>query len=305
MNLPVFKQMHYVSPSSFGSHKNCEYLTYLSRLAGFKEFMKDEQNEAAAIGTAFDLFIKDKIERECKLPTNHLLTLGHLLTTTIDKQHREVAEKWGRKISEIYIKLGFLDRVTDFRGDVHINSELRGNVHGVPIFGILDLSLDKLPVDWKTRGFTSVKGAYPKKGWSKRWKYDLSSGKVVREEARSEDKYHLEKVYEPWAIQMLFYNWMLGNTVYRYEIEEICKHGDVIEFAHHKGSISEPFATKIAEELCIMWDKLFGKMYWAEIEEPHPNTWMCEKFGTICKAAHVCKFYEATLGSEENRSMYT
>ncbi len=304
MKLPVFKQMHYVSPSSFNSHQSCEFLTYLARLAGYKEFLQDKQGIAAAIGTAFDLFIKDKIERELSLPRNPELNLAYMLKTRIDEEHREVAEKTGRKIAKAYIACGLLEPILKFRGDVHVDVELRTIHLGVPIFGILDLALDDLPLDWKTRGF-SKSSAYPKKGWVKRWDWDLETGSLKnRDENPKPDKYHLEKVNPIWAIQMLFYNWCLGRKQKHYVLEEICHHNDIISFARHEGSISEEFETSISEKLVVMWDNITGQMYYAEIEEPSPSKWTCEKFGFICKAAHLCKYYENTLGREDRRGDY-
>jgi len=312
MNLPIFKQMPYISYSTFMKWRNCQFQVYLSRLAG-NPFIPYPETLATAVGTAFDLFIKDKIVRELDLITNPNLTLGWLMENRIGEEFRTQALEIGRHLATTYIELGLLDKILNSRVDVYPDRELLNRVFGVPILGIIDLGVDARPIDFKTRGFQSK--AYATKGWNRKVDYSLKH-KIITEifEARKPDEHALEKNNIPWAIQMLFYNWLLQGSLdtsakmrtekIPYHVEELCKHGDTISFVTHKGFLSKEFENEIAEEVVQCWDSVSSNMYNAEIKEPSPKRSMCEKFNKICDVAHWCKFYKHTLGDPKRRDSY-
>ena len=60
MKLQVFRQMSYISPSSFLKWRSCQYKIYLQRLAGLS-YIPDPQSVAAAIGSVFDAQVKHVI----------------------------------------------------------------------------------------------------------------------------------------------------------------------------------------------------------------------------------------------------
>lgn len=299
MNLPKFKQLAYISPSSFMTWENCQFHTYITRLAGFP-FIKRTVGLAAHIGTAFDLFIKDKIERELNLPKFKKLTLGCLFADRVPEEFREEAQAVGRQLATLFINNNHLDLILNHRGDVVVDREMYGRVNQIPILGIPDISLDSVPIDLKTRGFISEKGAYPRKGWSQRWDYNFKTGQLLR---REENPAANDSLYEPWKIQMLFYNWLLQQCKEKeYLIIEICKHGETVSIVTHKGAIEDSFSKNIIERLYSMWTAIHEKLLFAEINEPLPRVRKCERYGTICEAAHLCKFYLNTLAIPERRA---
>ena len=302
MDLNVFRQLSHVSPSTFIKWKGCQFRIYLTRLAGNK-FMKQKQGLAAAIGSAFDVFIKHHIAevRGIKLP----ITLKKMLIEQVE--HPEAVAK-GRHIAMAYLKTDLLTPFLETTETLLLDQELIHRHNNVPILGQLDLIYKDIPFDWKTRGFASKYSTSPFKGYTFRTDYNELTGNCTEQavDPMKLTRYHLEEVNLTWAIQMLFYNWCLRKVTsdFKYIIHEIVKQKDRIVFAVHKGTFSTEFIEKISGQLEAMWTQITDKMYYAEIEEPTPSKSICEAYKIVCEAAPLCKFYENTLGHPDRREDY-
>jgi len=294
MRLPVWRQLPYISPSTFLKWQSCQHRVYLSRLAGFK-YKHEPQGLAAAYGSAFDSFIKGHIAKELNIKTK-VLTTEHLLRQTVDKQHQDVAIPMGKYIAEEYLKLGIIDEF--IKPEVKLDQELYGMHNAIPILGQLDMIPNDMPFDWKTGGFTSYKGRYPKKGWWKKWVLNVKTGDI--KEYESHDEKPLDKIDTFWATQMCMYDWLLHNPERPYIIHEIVQHANKISFVIYRGNISQEFNDTLENQVAAMWSNITNDMYHAHILEPTPSRWVCHKFGVLCEVSEECIFYQRTLGDPSN-----
>jgi len=295
MKLPVWRQLPYVSPSTFMKWESCQHRVYLSRLAGLK-YHREPQGLAAAIGSAFDSFIKDYIAQKRGIKAG-ALDLNNLLSKTVAKEHQEAAIPKGKEICKIYVDLGLAEQFLDPSVDIRLDQEMYYMHQTIPILGQLDLIIDGKPMDWKTGGFTSVKGGYCTKGWEK--KIDVKGDQVKNYETN--DPRPLEQGNPAWATQMCFYNWMLRNIAQTYTIHEIKQHSGTISFATHTGSISKEFEDDVFSRLNCMWANITGEMFHAHIQEPTPSQWVCRKYHVLCEVATDCVFFMRTLGDPDNK----
>lgn len=308
MKLPIRRQITHISPSTFADWKRCQYKVYLKKQSG--EILPTFKSSLAmTIGIAFDAFIKDYIAKKRGI-RSPLLDLNYMLTKSIPEELREESIKQGREIAKIYIELGLAKPYLENIYDILLEQELYAQINHVPILGQLDMIVNGIPFDWKTRGFENNR-AYPHKGWHRHVKYNTRDGSHV---LIGEDPHiSMEDKNTPWAIQMMFYNWLVGNEVKRtYYIHEICKCDDYIHFVLHKGEISCAFELYLIKDLKLMWEHITNgdakepnlEIGLSIIEEPKPSRSVCEAYNSVCDVACLCKWYASTLGHETKREHY-
>lgn len=305
MKLDIFKALTHISPSTFNNWRDCQYKIYLNKLAGLP-YIKGKQGLAAAIGTSFDAHIKNYLSMLLSIDRDDL-NLNYMLNKGIDAEHRQEAIRMGEILFHLYIDSGFVDFEPHILQLVlQLDLERYRIREGIPILGILDMTLNGIPFDWKTRGMTSKTGAYPTPGWCERWKIPKGDIRKIKKEHNSCHTLEegIEKTNKTWAIQMVFYNWLMGNEEHKYIIHELTKRGDDYWLAKHEGTISQEFVQQIFRLLKKFWTAISGDDYKARIEEPNPHQNICEKYGVVCQVADQCKFYENTLGNPLRRSNY-
>lgn len=304
MNLPMFRQLSYISPSTFIKTENCSYWLYLARLAGFP-YVEQPQSEAAAIGSAFDIFIKDYIARKREMDAPFLDP-----TYAIKKVKVEGALEKGKEIALAYIKTPLIKHYLECKS-LRLDQELYCTTSGVPILGQLDAIPDNVTADWKTRGFMATRNMSPTPGYIKRWDYNIKTDDLVEKPRHDNAGLPLEQINETWATQMTFYNWLLHNISDRpswnhfIRMEEITRCNDTHwAFCLYETTVSTHFIHKIYKKLIELWENTMGKMYSCDIEVPKPHARKCEKYNTICEVAHRCKYYMETLGDKKKRMHY-
>lgn len=288
MNLLVIKPVSHISPSAFQMRARCQNLFYLLRMAGFP-YVKTKQTVAMAYGLAVDAFIKDYIAKKIGNKSPHLD-----LTTNLDeidlvdpKVCRDSLIQEARKIAVRYIELGFVEGLLDQR--LMIEADIYS--HAVmPISGKIDLVVNDIPFEWKLRGFGSDKKCTPTNGYI----YGKhSDGEPLMEVPAAS----IEQTNVPWAIQLVFYNWLLNphrsHTVNRYKIHEIVKNPDVdggFSVAVHDGTIPELFASDLWDQVMAMWQEINGLE--TSVEEPNPGEYKCFAYGNRCPVADKCKAFQ-------------
>jgi len=300
MNLPIFRQMLYVSPSMFLKWRMCQQKVYLSRLAGHT-YPEADRSYPASVGTAFDAFIKDYIAKKRGM-ISPVLQLDFLL-----KGLSKESIEHGRIIAKAYIISEWIKPLLEAK-DLKLEQEVYANFGGIPILGRIDAIINDIPLDWKVRGIRSVNKMYPTKGYGERYEYDLSTDKGTKVIYLANQKVPqdipLELRNEDWAIQLLFYNWLVRSTPYKFQIHEIVQQDNKLIFVNHEYIITLAFSNKIKAELDQMWKCIAGHLYHAEIEEPRPRTQICESYGSLCEVAQFCTAYMKTLGDPERRVNY-
>lgn len=292
MKLLLAKPLTYISPSAFMTWKSCQFKIYQSRLAGHK-YMDMKQSPAAAIGTAFDAFIKHCIaSRTGKLqPHNHI---DRLLTDLNCDNKGDIITK-GKSIAKQYIDMGYVDKILGKYGDIDVECNRYSNFGGVPILGKIDMVVDNVPFDWKTRGWASNYPISPTKG------YSHSSHNDRR---HPEYGLPLNVINDRWAIQLTFYNWILGNDNPPIIHEIFPKRDGTVAVSIYDTIIQVGFVNQLRVELEEMWETIMGQGIYTDIKEPVPRKSLCEAYNSVCVVAHLCKKYKDTLGNPERRELY-
>jgi hypothetical protein len=299
MKLEVFRQIAYISPSTFMKWKNCEYSVFLQRLAGYP-YVREPQGLAAAIGSAFDALVKDvMIKRKgWKSP----FTLKGMLknNVTIEGEQRSIAIEQGRYVAAQYIKSDLFIKLMDCVQEVE--REYYANIGGIPILGQLDARVDGMPFDWKLRGFASKNIPSPTKGFNVR--YNLAT---VIEEPMHKERFPLNEKNENWAIQMAMYDLCTKAFMNKYIIHEITPNCMV----EHKGNIASntikaetlnvPFYRQLLKELTDMWEAIHGQLEYADVPPPDPHEQKCHKWGVICGVAEKCAQYKRIMLNPKRR----
>jgi len=291
MQLQVFKQLPYISPSTYLQWESCQYKVFMSKLSGL-QMPAGEYTRPAQIGNAFSAYVIDYIVQKRNLDAPH--TNLSIALANIDDENRTVAKMAAKAYIKAKLCEPFMDAI-----DLKVEQELYGRIGGVPILGRLDLIVDGYPEDFKCRGFNSK--AYPTTGYSKRidWNLLTDSGQVI---APDEIDEQIDKDY--WLVQLCFYNWLLCRTEAKYKIHEICYQPNKLIFVVHEGFIPRSYRLKLMKKVEQMWEAVSSNLYYAEIQQPRPSKWTCEKWNTVCKCAPVCTYYKRTLGDEQRRSHY-
>lgn len=293
LNLNVITPITYISPSAFNMWKQCEHKFYLLRLAGYP-YLERKQTKAMAIGLAVDAFIKDAIvsRREIMNPGPHLDLKSNLLSIPMDIIND------AKIIAKAYIDSGFFDLLLNAKTLYLENTRYRQE--GIPILGKIDAIVDGVPLDWKCRGFVSEKLPSPTRGYTKCRSISFSNG--VMNEGPHPDRIWIEAVNLTWAIQLLFYNWLLKTMPYDYIIHEIIPTKDGIKVSELTGSFSNTFAFKIQHELEALWLNI--KELKTNILEPDVRPHICEAYNSICEVADKCNAYKKTLGNAGYRKKF-
>ena len=293
----------------FMKWRACQFKVYLSRLAGHT-YPEAERSYPASVGTAFDAFVKDYIAKKRNIKNIPTLDLSRLLTG-LSKESIE----HGKIIAKAYIESGWIQQFLDVK-DIRLEQEVFKNHGGIPILGRIDAIINDVPFDWKVRGtsLTSNYTTYPTKGYGERYEYDLEKLKgqkvIYLSNQKVPQEIPLEQRNEEWGIQLLFYNWLIRSTPYKFQIHEIVQQssgkagGGELIFVNHEYVISLEFSYRIKAELDIMWKQISEQLYYAEIEEPRPRTQICEAYNSLCEVAQFCTKYMETLGDPERRVNY-
>lgn len=299
MKLPVIVPRTYISPSSFNTWRTCRTKFYYTYLAGLP--WKDrKQSLAAAIGSAFDAYIKDYIaqkrggvladRRDCKV---NVALAGIKLVDGLDMKRDIIPPS--KQLAQEYIANGFADRYIN-ANLLDLNRTLYILFGGIPIYGIVDIIMNDEPIDLKTRGFASDRTTSPTPGYHTR----ISSKGENKFEHKLCGEIMMEDQREDWAVQLLWYKWMINNSCNAH-IEEIVKTASGWDMAQHTLKFSLKFIEDVKKELGLMWENISGLN--CDIDPAMPEVFKCEKYNQLCDVAAHCHEYQVTLGHPENRSM--
>lgn len=298
MRLPIFRQMSYISPSTFLTWRKCQYKIYLSKQSGFT-YEQQPQSIYAQVGTAFDAFIKEKIARTRNI-RSPILNLDRML-----KGCTQEAIDVGIRLAKQFILCKTLFEPLINAPEIYIEQEVHRIVGGVPLLGRIDLIVNGVPLDFKVRGYKSKNTVSPTSGYIGKyvWYGEPHNQWVNREPNLIPGQ--LEFSNEDWAVQCYIYCCIVCHLPAVGWIYELCIQPDEsLIIVEHNNELSENFMNRIRKELEEMWDKLTDHFYFSHIQEPIPSVRICEAYKTLCDVAHLCKFYKETLGDKERRAAY-
>lgn len=289
LDVLIIKPLTYISPSTFITWSKCQNRVYQGKLAG-KAYIPRITSKAAAIGTAFDAFIKHAImtrrKEDCP-ETKQLQFIFDKLKKDLEKG-LDIDEicKEGRALATGFIKRGFINEFVDLNNKISLDVEAYRICDGIPLLGIIDIIKNGIPVDLKTRGFGRDKKTYSHGGYVE---------KITAEGVKKIGIHELLELKSmDWAIQLYFYSKILEVDSCR--IIEVCNQTNgTFETAFHDSKFSSTFSTEIDRKIEAMWPSVSGLS--TQIKEPVPG-WQCREYGTLCEVALRCPKFISTLAAE-------
>ena len=246
----------YLSPSSLMQAENMPNTFYLTRLIADR-MEREPQGLAAAVGSAFDYYIKMLLfEKKFGHKELKLLELKKGIETNIEEAFRA-----GKSAFRTYKESAFnLEEYYD------VELSLQKDIEGVPLLGKLDASCKDIrsndaykkviPFDWKTTGYTSKSTTSPPKGYYRKWMGTMPkpSHKLF------EPEIPFELINKKWSVQMCTYGWLMG-----YEVGEpfygridvlIWNKGVVNQVTQYRGLITPEYQRLLIERYKKVWNDL-------------------------------------------------
>lgn len=267
--------------------ENCNYYHYLRKLSG-QQLPSEPSFVSPAIGTVFDICCKSWFATHHKLPIDRKALWENV---NVAPEH-SFAIKEGRDLFKKYVRSHAFpkDSITnvDFVDPPVCQFKISPTLV-VPIFGYLDAAAGLIPFDWKTTGYNSSYQKSPTPGYNAC--YDLDNN-VIWKGKHKRNGEPLDHLNRRWAIQCLFYSWMLGNEACPAGIihELIYRPNDVL-CATFMATISDEFIDEIKQKLGEMWEQSQTGL----LPEPYPSAGQCHQFGRVCNASHLCEFYQEEM----------
>jgi len=277
MKLEIKKQLPYISPSAYMAWENCEYFHYLRKLAGLK-FPRQPQSDAAAVGTVFDICVKSYMAKQ----------LGEVIDREKLWKNLEITSsqsgviKAGIELWKLYYKSEAFHRMKTMVTSVDLKCETEHN--GIPIFGYPDAQTRIDPFDWKTSGYNATYTRSPNPGYS--ICYNLSEGGVWKTMHKRCGE-PLDKLNYAWAVQCLFYSWMLDVPTPGGVIHQLIFQPNRILCAVLDARISDECIEKTEKGIARMWEQSLS----GDFDYPTPGDRICKSYGQWCEAACHCDYH--------------
>lgn len=288
MQLSIYKPLPYISYSTFNLARACQYSAYLIKCSKHT-IPRETETEQMALGTAFDAYIKYYLALELGKEKEGKNKLAQLLSGIAESNAHVMT--LGHEICRYYIAQGKLTHLMEMGlTDIELIEEKHVKspkiIAGIPIFGRLDAVLkNNVPLDWKVTGYKSTRTVSPKKAYYRR----IQCG--IEQPPHHEVGLPLELINKDWAEQLLFYNWLMGNKLYRGAIELIVVTPNGLDFCSYAANISSDFSDALFDEVTEMWDKLSS----GDITTPIPSPKTCEPYNRLRPCTPYCQYYNANI----------
>lgn len=264
--IPYVREVQYLSPSSLRTLEESPVEFYLQKLGPIECKPKgDEQGFPAAVGCAFDAFVKTELAGRLKITCP---PLAHLLkTVTIrDRAERDRALDMGRSLLVGYEKSGALGALLAERPrDLEHHPEVcfaPGTL--VPIKGQLDATFRagrgaRLVLDWKTTGANRPGEESPSQGYQRLFDSE-KPGVDQGPHGKAGIPFHEIPVEGPrWATQLTMYSWMLGHPI-RERVAAIDQlivgREGRVRVAQFRTKLTVRYQQEVRRRLLVAWDRV-------------------------------------------------
>lgn len=288
------REINYLSPSSITLYLNNKETFYRQYLSDNKR-VRDPQNQAMAIGSAFDAYVKSYLY-EALFGKDHdpKYSLISLFEAQVEKQNRDWAWDNGKYVFEQYKQAGCLaDLMLDMthaQSDPRFEFEVMGTVQGyregvtktfgeVVLLGKPDAHYitkhgNICVLDWKVNGYCSNYPKSPMPGYI----CLRSAGKTHHGQHKNCQPWLINEMWvnkgnsldelEPnWARQLAIYAWLMGSPVGSDFItivhQVVCAPNKTglpgIRVAEHVNNISPTFQTKTFNIAVNLWEAIKNK----------------------------------------------
>jgi len=296
-----------ISPSSlatFEKNKESFYLTYLCET----KIEKEPQLPAAAAGSAFDAYVKAKLQKDL---FNKDDVFDKLFEAQVEKQNRDFAIEAGKHILENYEYCGaYIDLLYLMEGaqeDPKFEFEAYSTICDIPISGKPDCRFihkngAHIILDWKVNGYCSKNPVSPNKGyalcrdgegWLKPSRSNHKSHGLYKPKefmGLTINEFNMEHVSIDWADQLSMYGWMMGEEVGSEKmvvcIEQIASKPSrppigppLLRIANHKSQVSKEYQFSLRQRLITMWNAIKSGYIFTELSEQENNK-KCEELNS-------------------------
>lgn len=265
LKLKIERPLQYLSPSSLMKAIDQPNTFYVERLIE-NRIDKEPQGKAAAIGSAFDILIKEKLLQDGIRVNKKELVSQELKKAVELKSFEKEAYIIAKRILANYLKFAYTH--TKFM-DIEIWKNF--NFHGIPIFIKGDATcLDPktnliIPFDWKCTGFNpdSKSGGSPKKGFyaqNEGYKYK-GAHKIWRTDIP------IQEINYKFGIQFCTYGWGEGLSYnmdtdfpVKFDMNSITPKG-VIKTSIYRAIVTKEFQKEVFNLYKTVWNELIEGTY--------------------------------------------
>ena len=244
----------YLSPSALMAADKMPNTFFLSRLIA-DPLVKEPQSLAAAVGSAFDYYIKMKlIEEKFKHKKVLLPEIKKGIETNIEESFRA-----GKRAFKSYIESAYNEK--EFTNvELHISGLLEG---GVPLFGKLDATCydlrgdnNTIPFDWKVTGYTAESSISPPPGYFRLWEGIRPKPKHIL----YDPEMPFETINESWATQLCTYGWLMDKPFgipFHARVDILVwKNGGIRCITQYRGVLTESFQNIVSYRYKRLWNLL-------------------------------------------------
>jgi len=247
----------YLSPSALMMAEKMPNTFFLTRLIN-DPIERDEQNLAAAVGSAFDYYIKMLlIEKKFPHKEKYLEELKKGIETNVTEAHTA-----GKKAFQIYANIYNPNEFNNVELQLHGSLDVGNKNNAIPIFGkldatVIDIKRDPnkvLPFDWKVTGYTSKEGTSPCPGYYRLWE-------GIRPKAMHTNYYEdipIETINENWATQLCTYGWLMdykiGTPFYVRVDQLIWKNNTIRCIAQYRALVTPSFQDQVYYRYKRIWN---------------------------------------------------
>lgn len=279
--LPVEKRPSYLSPSSLKQIEHEPNKFYLTRMAP-DPWPKDPQNIAAAVGSSFDVMIKNYLinkkpgvldsfpekeevfkrlldgcyDEQDRNKYSEMNFFDAFFEMSVEEQHRNEAKGAGLKICRFYVEI--LPMLKTQFADVEIHRNFTLFNQFVPLFMKLDANVKDrnilIPHDWKVMGYSSQ--ASPKPGYA----YIVGEDGVLKPpHAKYREDIPFDEIDVDWASQLATYGWGMGKVPgmpFMAQIHAIVLRETGMRIAVYYGEITAEFQKQLIARYKKAWDSI-------------------------------------------------
>ena len=255
---------------------------YATKLVNDPIIERDPQGLPAAVGSAFDYYIK------CKLIADKFHHKEDMLEGIKKGVESNIVEafQWGKSTYEIYAMKAFdEDEYADV--ELWIGKSIQYKGTKIPLYGKLDAtSYDVLPItgktiiipfDWKLSGYSSkdTRSPYPYYYWS------CENGIILKGKHKDyvvDVPFHY--INEDWATQLCTYGWLIGmppGIPFPARIDMLCfDRGKKVTITKYRGLITAEWQERVAMRYKNLWDSLMDESFLNNLasQKDHNIVWL-------------------------------
>ena len=298
MKLPIYKRPRYLSPSGYQTFRHCQYLYYLLKMTQ-RHIPYEPQSLPAAIGNAFDLYVKNYIAEYY----GYKFDFEFEIRNAIDNpKTRSKAIDIAERAFLVYLDTAMPYIIEEGVAEIETTKD-RGFLSGRPDAILMDGTV----LDWKMQGFVASPRS-PAKGYVRCWRRGRLQPKPHKDYGIP-----LEQINEKWAVQLFVYSYLAGHNPgkpLRVAIDNVTTrinspiashyHKNTIVVSQIRTHIEPSFQLKTWDELVSAWDLIQS----GEIEEPEFSDYRCNAFKRPCRAHKKCEYYTVTQVPDSFKKMF-